>query len=846
MATNPLPSTTFQRLRKFGVAFFWAFVFGGVLAPVAFYRVERSELTDDPRWHVVARLWLERLEWLTYDWRARQLGAASKRVDDVVLVAVDEETVVNARESERPEWAMRPWPRELVGQLVDQALKEGAALVVVDESLSDVSPYRFSQRGESDDALFAKHLEKHGGQVVLGFDWSTHVRRLPERPLYPFLVQLAAVDGIRETFPLVRGVLSRQAPAWVERRDDGQQLVWAGATSEAKARELAVAFGVKGPATVRSLTPADDAWEVDREWLTRMLSGVRVTGLDPEVLPTAGSLDVPVPPLLMDGVGLGAVSVTPDPDGVLRATPLFVGAARRDGRRVTLASVAVAAVMMRRGLTALELRDGRLHLGDVSVPVDAQGFLSLHFSDEEAGADGRGTVKRSLPAWRLLVNRQDDEAGRGVRHHDNELGGKIVVFTDERTDEARRYLTPVGPMSGAAVTSEVIANLMRGEGIERVAPRVDVWLTVVFAFAGALLALAWSSLFRRPGWLAWVGTIVAVTVLYGLAARQLFVEQQRWMAVATPLLACGLTFLASLGYARTLEQSLREFVLRAMGGAVRADVFRTVERDLALMRPERRPLTVYFSDIEGFTAVAQEKEPAQVVRVLREYLSEMTPLVLDSRGHVDKYLGDGMMAFWGAPVDLSQQVAVACATALEMRGRFEALREKWEAACGRPLTMRAGIETGPTIVGEMGTIHRINYTVMGEPVATAARLETYAKRYGAEILVGESVVEAAGAGFLFRQVDRLQLHRAAAPVRVFELVDTAGGPPEATAWLDDFAAGITAWEGGRFEEALHVFEALAAARPADLVVDLYVRRCRSLLESPRATPWDGVYERREG
>lgn len=846
MATNPLPSATLHLVRKFGVAFFWAFVFGGLLAPVAYYRVQRSELGDDPRWHAVARLWVERLEWATYDWRARELGAASERVDDVVLVTVDEETVVNARESERPEWAMRPWPRELVGQLVDQALKEGAALVVVDESLADVSPHRYTQgRGESrktDDDLFAQYLEKNEDKVILGFEWSTRPRRLPERPLLPFLVKLAEVGALRDSLPLVRDVLSRQVPAWVEKVADDKHVLWAGAASEAKARELAAAFDVKGAPTIRSLTPADDAWEVNREWLARHLSSVKVDGLDVDALPHASSLDVPVPPLLTTKAGLGAMSLVPDADRVLRGMPLFVSATRRDGGKTVLPSVALEAAMRLSGATKLELSNGRLEVGKFSVPVDAQGFLSLRFSDDEASAGGRGTMKRAIPAWRLLVNRQDDEASRGVRHHDNELAGKVVVFTDERAEESRRFLTPVGSMSRAAITAQGIVDLMRSQGITRVPPQLDLWLTVIFAFVGAVLALAWSSLVRRPGWLAWVVTIAVVTVLYALVARQMFVGQQRWVAMAAPLLACALTFLASLGYARALEQSLREFVLRALGGAVRADVFRKVERDLALMHPERRELTVYFSDIEGFTAVAQEKEPGEVVKVLREYLTEMTPVILDSAGHVDKYLGDGLMAFWGAPVELPTQAAVACEAALKLKAKFEAKREAWEKVCGRALTMRAGIETGPTVVGEMGTIHRINYTVMGEPVATAFRLEALAKRYGAQILVGETVVVEAGEGFLFRQVDLLRLGRADTPVKLFELVGRAEDASTESKWLIDFETGMKAWRSKRWADALKAFKALAEARPEDMVVARYVRRCQQYVVRPPPESWDGVYE----
>jgi adenylate cyclase len=845
LATSPLPSATLHLARKFGVAFFWAFVFSGLLAPIAWYRLQRTELGDDPRWHEVLRLWVEKLEWATYDWRIRELGAASERVDDVVLVTVDEETMVNARESERPEWATRPWPRELVGQLIDQALKEGAALVVVDESLADVSPHRCTQgRGEprkGDDELFAEYLQKHAGKAILGFEWSGRSRLLPERPLMPLLVRVAEVESSPATLPVVRKVLARQLPAWVERANE-KHLVWTGATSDVKARELAASLDVPGPPVTRPLNPGDDAWAVDRAWLARRLAEVAAPGLDLDALPRATALDVPVPPLLSTKVGLGTNSVMADADHVVRATPLLVAATEHDGRKVALASVALQAAMRLAGTTEVKVVEGRLEVGKFSVPVDAQGFLALRFSDDEASPGSRGPLKRAIPAWRLLVNRRDDEAARGVRHYDNELAGRVVVFADEREDGGRRWQTPVGAMSRAAITAQTIVDLLRSQGIQRVPPEVDLWLTVIFSFVGAVLALAWSSLVRRPGWLAWVVTLSVVVALYALVARQLFVSQQRWVAMATPLLGCALTFFASLGYARALEQSLREIVLRALGGAVRADVFRKVERDLARLRPERRVLTVYFSDIEGFTAVAQEKDPSEVVKVLREYLTEMTPVVLDSAGHVDKYLGDGLMAFWGAPVELPKQASVACEAALVIQEKFEAKRAEWEKVCGRTLTLRAGIETGPTVVGEMGTLHRINYTVMGEPVATAFRLEALAKRYGAAILVGEQVALEAGEGFLFRQVDLLRLGRAAAPMKLFELLGRAAESKAQVPWLKEYEKALMAWRERRFDDALAAFRALSEARPQDMVVARYVRRCQQYVVRPPADTWDGVYD----
>lgn len=841
MATNPLQSAGRRFIQKFGVSFLWASVLGVLLGSMTFFRVERRELEGEPHWHVYPRLWLEQLEARTVDWRARQLGGDEERADGVVLVNVDEDTLSNARESEHPEWAMRPWPRELLGGLAEQAVREGASMVFIDESFSDVSPRQCAPcKGEdvrTDDQRFATILQGLGNKVVLGFDWRRESRRAADRPLMPVLLRVAEVESEQEALPWLRRVVLQRTTAYLVPAN-GKYAVWAGSTGEVHTKELSTALEVKGAPTVRSLTPADDPFEIASELLLFKLAEVQVRGFDPDAAPRAGAIDAPVSPLLMREVGLASMTLLPDPDGLVRSVPLFVNPSRLGDGSGVLPGVALRSRPGETGPFTLE--GGLLRWVDhPGVPIDHQGFLALRWSDDEVGRGGRATMKRALPAWRLLVNREDDEAGRGLRHHDNDLDGRVVVIVDERSSPVVQ--TPVGPMTRGAVWAQAIANVARGQGISRVAPRIDFWLTLAFAFAGAILAVGWSSLVRRPGWLAWVATIGLVVVVHAVVARQLYVTQYRQVVMLAPILACSLTFLASLGYARTLEQGLRDFVLRALGGAVRADVFRRVERDLALMRPERRELTIFFSDIEGFTSVSNEKDPGLVVDVLREYLSEMTNLVLDRGGHVDKYLGDGMMAFWGAPVATPNDAEAACEAALRMQARFDEKRAQWEERCGRKLVLRAGVETGDTVVGEMGTAHRVNYTVMGEPVATAARLEALAKKYGVRTLVGETLVEEAQDNYLFRAVDLVRMGREGQPIRIFELL---GPMAEAKAfeWVTLFEQAHQHYRERRFAEALAGFRALAETRPEDPVVARYVARSARRVTSPPPESWDGVSE----
>jgi len=301
VTSSPLQSAGLRFVRKFGVALFWATVFGLLLGAAAFFRIERQDLTRDPRWHVQLRLLLERLEWATSDWRARELGGASERSDEVVIVSVDDETIANARETEHADWAMRPWPRELTGRVVAQALDEGAALVVIDQSFRDVSPRTCApcrgERQRSDDERFGALLESRDGKVVLTWAFSSERSRPGDRPLTPVMVRLGEFETTREALEVVRQALAKKAPVTFL-LSGGKPVLWAGAVNEAKARELAQALDVK-TVQLRPRVPSDDDHDVTEGWLAQRLAQVEVPGVDVSRLVRARSIEPPVAPLLL-------------------------------------------------------------------------------------------------------------------------------------------------------------------------------------------------------------------------------------------------------------------------------------------------------------------------------------------------------------------------------------------------------------------------------------------------------------------------------------------------------------------------------------------------------------------
>lgn len=258
------------------------------------------------------------------------------------------------------------------------------------------------------------------------------------------------------------------------------------------------------------------------------------------------------------------------------------------------------------------------------------------------------------------------------------------------------------------------------------------------------------------------------------------------------------------------------------------------------MRPERRSLAIYFSDVEGFTAASHLLDPRAVVSLLQSYLSDVTQAVLDSQGQVDKYLGDGVMAFWGAPVHLEAPAEAACDAALRMRDLFDRHKAVWEKQAKRPLVLRAGLDFGECVVGEMGTEHRLNYSVMGDAVAHASRFEQLCKGWGVRLLVGQALVEATKGQFIFREIDTVRLGRAGQVGRVFELMGKGKPAKDEREWLAEYHAALGTYRLREFSKAADLFGTLLLHRD-DEVCKRYKERCQRYARVPPPPSWDGVY-----
>ncbi len=326
--------------------------------------------------------------------------------------------------------------------------------------------------------------------------------------------------------------------------------------------------------------------------------------------------------------------------------------------------------------------------------------------------------------------------------------------------------------------------------------------------------------------------------------------------VANPLgrIAGQLKFIESFRLDRItrMVSPLRELddlsaaLFRMKGGLASFQKYMPTElvRTLVSQGVEARPgghhqkMTVLFTDVAGFTSLS-EKLGEDVVPVLTEYLELTSSAILERGGTIDKFIGDAVMAFWGAPIPNENHARDACRAALACQRLLAGQRERAEREGRPPLRMRIGVNTGTMLVGNIGSSDRLSYTVIGDSVNLASRLEPLNKSYGTEIIIGEETRAAAGDSVAARLLDCVAVYGRAQGVAIYELLDAAEDGPAAPPpdWVRGYEAGIALYRERQWAEAIPCFESVVAARGGDRPSEVFIARCREFLAAPPPADW---------
>jgi adenylate cyclase len=371
----------------------------------------------------------------------------------------------------------------------------------------------------------------------------------------------------------------------------------------------------------------------------------------------------------------------------------------------------------------------------------------------------------------------------------------------------------------------VVDSILHADFLTRREASVLVDLVAVIV-AGILLG--WVA--ERSGMLG--ATIAFALVVTGLTAANLaaFIRLGLWLNLFLPLAALTLIYLVVLAYSYFVGQRQERMIRSAFEHYLNPDLVDLVCRDPALLRlgGERRELTVLFADIRDSTRIAQKLAPDRFAALLNDVLGAMTGVLFAQGGMLDKFTGDGFLAIFGAPLPQEDHALRACRAALDMQGALAAVRERWEDL-EMPIEVGIGINSGPMIIGNMGSAERFTYTVIGDEAHLCARLEAANKDFRTRILISEATFAQVHEHMAARELDLVKFRGLEQPVRVLELLGEQPLEPGSAERLRQFEAALGAYHAGDVSGAMPRFEALHAERPDDFPVQIYLARCRGQL-----------------
>jgi len=519
-----------------------------------------------------------------------------------------------------------------------------------------------------------------------------------------------------------------------------------------------------------------------------------------------------IPGLQRAAAASGHVNVVADVDGVVRRVPLVM---RWGGRYYPSFDVQVARLYLGAAEVALELEEygiADLALGERHVPLDEDGRLLVRYRGPAGSFDTVSIVD-------LLEGRADPALVRG----------RVALIGNTAQGIGDMRVTPYGGVvPGVEIRASLIEGLLQGDFLQR-----PDWLELVDASALAALGLLLTVLLPRIGVAAGGLLALACAGGYVLAADRVLESQGLWVSVVYPATLAVTLFVATALVYYFFAFSEKRYLKLAFQRYVPPAVVDDIARDPGKLRlgGEKRELTVLFSDIRGFTTLSEAMDPEALVRLMNRYFTAMTERVFEQRGSLDKFIGDAVMAVFGAPLADARHAEHACRAALSMVAALGELQSQWREEGLPRVDIGIGINSGPVIVGNMGSVDRFNYTVVGDAVNLASRLEALNKTYGTTILVSDSTRSQIGdVGCPVREIDRVRVRGREQPVSVFELMPPSRYP--APDWLEDYRAAYVEMREGEPARAAALFDELHA-RTRDPVCAYHAAACRSMGAVPR-------------
>ena len=565
-------------------------------------------------------------------------------------------------------------------------------------------------------------------------------------------------------------------------------------------------------------------------------TGFAVLGPDPRpFLVTFPGLLRNVPAIEQAAAGRGLFSIKPERDGIIRRVPVVMNA---QDTLVPALTLEMLRVVTRAGAILVRTDDAGVRavaVPGLEVPTDGNGQFWVHFNKHDPA--------RYVSAADVLHGRSPTDR----------FNGRLVLIGTSATGLLDIKTTPVEPaMPGVEVHAQILESVLTQALLARPNYAIAVELVAAVVFGIAIIIAA-------PMLPASIVIAVGALLIAGLIGVSLyfFVAHNLLIDFTYPLMSFWLIYLVLTFVNYFREQKQRQQIRSAFGFYLSPPLVEQLAKspEKLVLGGEERRMTILFSDVRGFTTISEhyKDDPQGLTRLMNRFLTPLTNAIIERKGTIDKYIGDAIMAFWNAPVDDEEHEANACDAALEMLARAEALNVelKREAEANgsvyMPLRIGIGLNSGPCVVGNMGSDFRFNYSVLGDTVNLASRLESRTKDYRLSMVIGSRTAEGAKTEFATMEIDLIQVKGKKQPEVVFTVLGRAevNDDPRCKDLRDLNAAMLATYRKQQWDEAKSLIDRcrkLANGFGVDGLYDMYVERIEAYRADPPPPDWNGVYE----
>nr|AGS52635.1 adenylate cyclase [uncultured bacterium contig00043] len=753
------------------------------------------------------------LEYKSYDFRVKLTANLTRPSDDIIVILLTQNCLDWAQKEKGWGW---PWPRQAYAEVVDYMNHGNAASVAFDVLFSEPSVYRNARQDEIIDNM-VKNLEI----VQTDMGEEGNARRGEDAPR-------------RRTNSIFMNIFNDLHS--LSAREDDASFVKA---SQEYGKLIQAVFFSTQTGSAKYWPSNLEKPFFSPENFGSMLDNFNI-GHD---LGLNVGAQFPIEELREAAAALGSVTGKPDSDGIIRRLKLFTSF---DGKNVpSLAAAQLMVAGQEQGIRYNE-ETSALEWGYYTIPVDKNGNTLLRY---------RGELDRYH-----IYNASDI-----LKSSDALKNGDEPLLSPENFEDAYIFFgfyapglfdifsTPINsvyPGMGCHIT--MLDNMLQGDFIRESAQIINLIILFVIVTLVVLLTM-----FSNRISLYVSGTIF-ITIVIILVSFGAYHWNGIWIPMITFIAGTLAAFISVTLYNYATEGSQKRFIKAAFSQYLSPKVVDQLILDPSQLKlgGEKREMTAIFTDIRGFSTFSEALgDPAKLVELLNFYLTRMSDIVLDNQGTIDKYEGDAIIAFFGAPIYMANHAALACRAAIGMKKaepkiNREAIenglvtREVLEAMFRKGLTKgvddpcqiftRVGLNTGDMVVGNMGTPNKMDYTIMGNAVNLAARLEGINKQYHTGgILISEYTRPHIGDEFVVRPLSRVRVVGINTPLRLYELLDVASdAPPELFEMVKSWEEGFALYEKKDFSEAHKIFQSVHQNNDNDNAAKMYASRCKKYMETP--------------